>query len=101
MSELPSPPFPPCRNATKPSTFNNKTLGCVYVTAQLSGVEQIEGVYCSASLREKVFALLLRSSSPLRTAKKDNRKVILFFVLYRFVVGVCGWDLELMAWLLS
>ena len=33
----------------------------------------------------KVSALLLRSSSPLRTAKKDNRKVILFFVFVRYV----------------
>ena len=38
-------------------------------------------IYCSTfGLRYfyKVSALLLRNSSPLRTARKDNRKVILF-----------------------
>ena len=34
----------------------------------------------------------VRGSSPLRTAKKDNRKVVLFFVFVRmwFFAGMCG-----------
>ena len=50
-------------------------------------------IYCSTfGLRYfyKVSALLLRNSSPLRTARKDNRKVVLFLFLYGWTVAWQG-----------
>ena len=76
VSKLPSPPFPPRRFATKPSTSASTTLSGAYGTAHVKwGWADIVMVYCSTyglGVFYKVSALLLKQfESPTHRQEND------------------------------